>query len=147
VTAGQRRASAEETCPHCQHPWFQHVGYNDRTRCTQCGCMWSKPKPPPVPLTPEELAQQQMLTKIHDAIFVELDRQHEEDEIEGAGYFDDESGCVDGEPNWGKVAASVLALFTPKWSDDLAGPDWARYVRWESETEVHHGPKYLEDTE
>jgi hypothetical protein len=42
-----------------------------------------------------------------------------------------------------RIASAVLALFSEEWSDDVGGPDWARYCRWVSETEVHHGPKYL----
>lgn len=47
--------------------------------------------------------------RIKAAIFDELDRQNENDEIGGHGYWSSEWGTLDGEPDWGAVAAAVLA--------------------------------------
>lgn len=89
-----------DNCPHCGHGWSYHT-----SRCTTCGCLWKKPKPPPAPPT----AQEVLIAKVRDAIFDELDHQHEAGEIDGAGYWDREWGCCDGEPNWSGVAAAAIA--------------------------------------
>ncbi|AII28185.1 hypothetical protein VC74_gp85 [Mycobacterium phage Sparky] len=41
------------------------------------------------------------------AMFDELDRQRHADEISGNGYWDNEWGQLDGEPDWEKVATSA----------------------------------------
>lgn len=91
--------SSAEQCPHCGHEWGRHTA-----RC-DCGCMWPKPKPPEPPKPPPD----PLIAVVRGAIFAELDRQHEAGEIDGAGYWDSEWGCCDGEPNWGKVAEAVIA--------------------------------------
>ena len=70
-------------CSGCHQP-----DYNPRCTSTTsgavCGCMWSQPKPPKalMPLSPREL----LIAKVRDAIFDELDRQHESSEIDWAGF-------------------------------------------------------------
>jgi len=49
-----------------------------------------------------------VVDRVCDAIFAELDRQHEADEIGGNGYWDSEWGCLDGEPKWGEVARAAI---------------------------------------
>ena len=75
-------------------------------RCTQCGCYWSLPKPPPP--TPTLTARELLIAKVRDAIFDELDRQHESSEIDWAGFWDREWGCIDGEPDWNGVADAAI---------------------------------------
>lgn len=48
--------------------------------------------------------------RVRDAIFAELDRQNDAGEIGGAGHWDSAWGCLDGEPNWGKIAEAVVAV-------------------------------------
>lgn len=100
------------TCPHCDHPWSLHEPhYNPRctgttTGTTVCGCMWPETKPPKA-LTPPS-PREQLIARVRDAIFDELDRQHEACEIDAAGYWDREWGCLDGEPDWKAVADAAI---------------------------------------
>lgn len=59
----------------------------------------------------------EMVAAARGAMFDELDRQHENCEIDAAGYWDREWGRCDGEPKWDKVAAAavdaVLASMSP----------------------------------
>lgn len=100
------------TCPHCTHVWAAHT-----PRCTECGCYWMPPgmEPgQPVPLT----VRQQIVQRVKDAIYAELDRQHEESEIDGAGYWDSDWGRLDGEPDWTQVAAAALSVIADDEPDD-----------------------------
>lgn len=54
------------------------------------------------------MSRDEMITKARDAIYAELGRQHDESEIQGAGYWEPEWGCCDGEPNWHKVSAAAV---------------------------------------
>lgn len=96
-----------DVCPHCNHGWDLHNKYiGGKKRCEDCGCMWCLPDPGPVvtPPTERDLA----IERVRLAIYAELNRQMEADEIDAAGYWDDEWGRLDGEPDWGKVAEAAL---------------------------------------
>lgn len=100
----QHNMLTPETCPHCNHAWKSHsILIGDRKRCL-CDCRWSPPEPPKPPPTEHEL----LVAKVRAAIYAELNAQHEADEIDGAGYWDDEWGRLDGEPNWDRIAAAAI---------------------------------------
>lgn len=95
------------TCPHCNHYWDMHAYWNEQSRCTACGCLWTDPdKIPPEPAPPT--AHELLVAKVRAAIYAELNNQHEEDQIGGAGYWDDEWGRLDGEPDWNRIAQAAI---------------------------------------
>ncbi len=63
------------------------------------------------------------IDQVCDAIFAELDRQHEAGEIGGCGHWDREWGCVDGEPQWGKIAEAVVAVIDAGCSTPAGGTE------------------------
>lgn len=104
MTEPTAQARIEASCPHCGHDWARHTRTVHTPERCDCGCMWQPPKPPEPPPTPADLLNE----RIQAAIFDELDKQHEADEIDGAGYWDREWDRVDGEPNWTRIAAAII---------------------------------------
>ena len=86
-------------CPDMRHPW----GCQDDSGHTPSGL-----DEPVEWLTRLRTARELLIGKVRDAIFDELDAQHEPGDIGGAGYWDREFGCLDGEPDWGAVADAAI---------------------------------------
>lgn len=61
-----------------------------------------------------------VVDRVCAAIFAELDRQHEAEEIGGHGYWDSEWGCLDGEPKWGKVAEAAIGAVASARPDEVS---------------------------
>lgn len=80
------------TCPHCEHGWSYHRPLRDGTsRCTTCGCRWSKPFEPPPPPTERQL----LVAKVENAFWEAADRLCETYEGFDTPYFDRYMDMID----------------------------------------------------
>lgn len=88
-------------CPHCGHDWERHW----HGRCG-CGCMWSKPVPPPEPPNERDLLVARIARLLYDGVRESCDGYVEG--FEQYGDTDPSEEVVDGRVDFPAFAKHVI---------------------------------------